>query len=49
MWLEEKKINVEKTDFNPIIAFWFGFVATMGMIVVLLNVLDNLMFGSIGV
>lgn len=49
MWLEEKKYNVGKTDFNPLIAFWLGFGITMGMVILLLNILDNLMFGPIGV
>ena len=49
MWLEEKKYNVGKTDFNPLIFFWLGFGVTMGIIVLLLYILDNLMFGPIGV
>jgi hypothetical protein len=49
MWLEEKKYEVGKTDFNPLIAFWMGFGVTMGIIIVLINILDKLMFGSIGV
>ena len=38
MWLEEKKYNVGKTDFNPLIALWLGFGVTMGIIIVLLNI-----------
>lgn len=49
MWLEEKKYNTEKTDFNPLIALWLGFGITMGIIIVLLNVVDKLMFGPMSI